>query len=331
MASSGEQHNQLGGRVPVSVMIPTLNEAANLPRCLDHVRWADEIVVVDSGSTDATCEIARAYGAKVIDFRWNRKWPKKRGWALKEAPFKHEWVLMVDADEWIVPELAHEIAEATKTDKYVGYYINRRFIFMGRWIKHCGYYPSWNLRLLRRGYGEFERLSEVDDTGSGDNEVHEHVIVDGPTAHLHSDMLHLAYPTINIFMEKHNRYSNWEALVQFKQAQAADPSHIGQQELHKRRRLKLLSRKMPFRPTLRFLYAYLWRLGVLDGLAGLTFCRLLATYEWLCVAKYKELKRLDADERAARMLSAVPEFDWKAAIEAMQKHDVPALTAEVAR
>lgn len=302
--------DQLGGRVPVSVMIPTLNEAVNLPRCLDHLMWADEIVVVDSGSKDQTCEIARAYGAKVIDFRWNRKWPKKRGWALKEAPFKHEWVLMVDADEWIVPDLAREINEAIKSTQYVGYYINRKFIFMGRWLRHCGYYPSWNLRLLRRGFGEFERLSEVDDTGSGDNEVHEHVVVDGPTARLRHDMLHLAYPTINIFMEKHNRYSNWEALVQYKKAQSS-AGHIGHEDISSRRWLKNLSRQLPLRPTLRFIYSYIYKLGILDGYAGLTFCRLLATYEYLSVAKFKELKRREADDRAAQQLSSVPEYDWR--------------------
>lgn len=305
----------VGDRVPVSVMVPTLNEAANLPRCLDHLLWADEIVVVDSGSRDQTCEIARAYGARVIDFRWDRKWPKKRGWALKEAPFKHPWVLMVDADEWIVPELANEISQVIKSDKHVGYFINRRFIFMGRWIKHCGYYPSWNMRLLRRGHGHFERLSEVDDTGSGDNEVHEHVIVDGPTAYLKCDMLHLAYPTVNSYIEKHNRYSNWEALVQFKGVQA-DPTKIAHASLTSRRWLKHFSRRLPFRPLLRFIYSYIWKLGFLDGMAGYTFCRLMSIYEYLSVAKYKELKRQEADERAARLLSSVPEYDWKSRLPA---------------
>ncbi len=295
--------------VPLTVMIPTLNEEANLPRCLDHVRWANEIVVVDSGSKDKTVEICNAYGAKVIDFRWNKKWPKKRGWALREWPFKHEW--MVDADEWIMPDSAHEIAQKVKENDHDGFFINRKFIFMGRWIKHCGYYPSWNLRLIRKGKGEFERLSEVDDTGSGDNEVHEHVVVNGKTGYLKHDMLHLAYPSIRTFVEKHNRYSNWEALVQFRAAHE-DHKHIASKDLSSRRWLKNFSRRLPFRPTLRFLYSYFWKLGILDGYAGLTFCRLLTMYEYLSVAKYKELSRAEADEQASRMLSNVPEFDWKA-------------------
>jgi hypothetical protein len=181
---------------------------------------------------------------------------------------------------------------------------------MGRWIKHCGYYPSWNLRLLRRGHGHFERISQTDDTGSGDNEVHEHVVVEGLSGYLKHDMLHLAYPTIDTFMEKHNRYSNWEALVQFDAAHSGGEK-IAHSGLAKRRRLKLISRRLPLRPFLRFLYAYFWKLGILDGVEGFTFCRLIAIYEYLCVAKYRELKRREADLNAARALSHVPEFDWR--------------------
>ena len=170
----------------MTVLVPTLNEAKNLPRCLDHLRWADEVVLIDSNSTDATRDIAEAYGARVINFTWNGQWPKKRNWALQHAELKHPWLLMVDADEWIVPELAEEIRQAIQTDRYVGYWVNRRFIFMGRWIRHCGYYPSWNLRLLKRGCGEFEKLTQVADTGSGDNEVHEHVVANGPVGRLGS-------------------------------------------------------------------------------------------------------------------------------------------------
>ena len=299
-------------QVPVTVMIPTKNEAANLPRCLDHLRWADDVVIIDSNSTDETQKIAEAYGARVIPFTWDGHWPKKRAWALKHADLKHQWILMVDADEWIVPELAQEIAEAVKSDQYVGYWINRRFIFMGGWLKHCGYYPSWNLRLLKRGHGDFEKLTEVGDTKSGDNEVHEHIVIDGPAGHLKHDMLHFAFPDIYTFMEKHNRYSNWEAAVQFKHekqhhAVLTDPM------INRRRRLKDISRYMPFRPTLRFLYSYVWNFGFLDGYRGWVFSRLLAIYEFLSVGKYRELRQAHADREAERHLSPVPEFDWKKA------------------
>ena len=285
-------------------MIPTLNEAGNLPRCLDHLAWADEVVIVDSGSRDDTHAVAERYGAKVVDFEWNGAWPKKKNWALREVDFANDWVLIVDADEWITPELAREIGRAIRDEKHVGYYVNRKFVFMGRWIKHCGYYPSWNLRLIKRGRGEYERLTEVGNTGSGDNEVHEHVLADGPTGYLDHDMLHFAFPNIHTFMEKHNRYSNWEAAVQFKKSDTHSAA-IGE-VLSRRRRLKNLSRRLPFRPTLRFLYSYLWKGGILDGQPGLIFCRLLAIYEYLSVAKYVELKRAADDEMHARSLSTVP-------------------------
>ena len=293
----------------MSVIIPTLNEASNLPRCLDHLQWADEVVVVDSGSTDETANIAKAYGAKVIDFRWNGEWPKKKNWTLRNADLKHEWVLIVDADEWITPELAQEIQRAIANPKFVGYYINRKFIFMGRWIKHCGYYPSWNGRLLKRGYGEYEQLTGIGNTGSGDNEVHEHLIFKGPASYLNDDMLHFAFPNIHTFMEKHNRYSNWEAAVQFSKADTSS-AVVGNEQLSKRRKLKNVSRHLPFRPMLRFLYAYVWKGGFLDGQAGYVFCRLLAIYEYLSVAKYHELKRAEDDQRKARQLNAVPAIDF---------------------
>jgi glycosyltransferase involved in cell wall biosynthesis len=281
-----------GPKVPVSVIVPTLNEARNLPSCLDHLAWADEVVVVDSGSTDGTQEIARQYSATVLDFHWDGRWPKKKNWALRNADLRHDWVLIVDADEWITAEQAAEIGQAITADHYVGYYVNRRFIFMGQWIRHCGYYPSWNLRLIRRGCGEYEQLTGVGDTGSGDNEVHEHVVATGPVGYLKHDMLHFAFPSIHTFVEKHNRYSNWEAMVQLRgQSSAGSAVVTDNPELSRRRRLRNLSRRLPFRPMLRFLYSYIWQGGFLDGRPGYIFCRLLAMYEYLSVAKYYEMTR----------------------------------------
>jgi glycosyltransferase involved in cell wall biosynthesis len=288
-----------GAKVPVSVIIPTLNETKNLPSCLEHLKWAAEVVVVDSGSTDDTQKIAAAHGATVINFKWNGQWPKKKNWALRDAPLSHEWVLIVDADEWITPELADEIRLAIRSNHYVGYYVNRKFIFLGGWIKHCGYYPSWNLRLIKRGFGEYEQLTGVGDTGSGDNEVHEHVVAKGPVGYLRSDMLHFAFPTIHTFVEKHNRYSNWEAAVQYRGVGTPSAAVVSNVELSRRRRLKNLSRYLPFRPTLRFLYSYVWRGGFLDGWPGYVFCRLLAMYEYLSVAKYHELQRAETTDPAA--------------------------------
>ena len=272
----------------VSVLIPVLNEERNLAECLASVAWSDDVVVVDSGSRDRTCDIARAAGARVVDFKWNRQFPKKKNWALENIPWKHEWVLILDADERILPELAAEIQAEVKQPRADGYFINRRFIFLDQWIKHCGYYPSWNLRLFRHRLGRYEKLHTA-DTGSGDNEVHEHVELRGTTAHLKHDMLHYAYPDIHTWMEKHNRYSNWEARVEVEGAGESGAPQIGA-HLSARRRLREWSRRLPFRPALRFFYSYVVKRGFLDGRAGFIFCRLLATYEMLSVYKAHELR-----------------------------------------
>ena len=281
----------------ISILIPARNEAANIVACIESVRWAGEIIVVDSGSRDGTIELARQHGATVVDFRWNGKFPKKKNWSLENIPFKHEWVLILDADERITPELAAEIQTELKHPRADGYFINRRFIFLGEWIRHCGYYPSWNLRLFRHRLGRYEEV-QTTDTASGDNEVHEHVEIRGSTIHLRHDMLHYAYPDIFVWVEKHNRYSNWEAEIEVRgESTGFSGAHIGG-ILSARRKLRRWSRHLPFRPTLRFFYSYIWKLGFLDGREGFMFCRLLATYEMLNV--YKAYERRKKDRGLAR-------------------------------
>jgi glycosyltransferase involved in cell wall biosynthesis len=277
-------------RVPISVLVPIKNEAGNLPRCLGCLQWADEIFVVDSQSTDGSAEIAERHGAKVAQFHFNGTWPKKKNWALENLPLKNEWVFILDADEVLPPEAAGEIARAiADAGEIVGYWVNRRFFFLGRWLRHS-YYPNWNLRLFRHSLGRYEKLTGA-DTRSGDNEVHEHVVVHGPTARLQVEMDHHAFPSVEVFIEKHNRYSNWEARVaadNFLGQSSGDLSHAG---VERRRRLKTLSQRLFFRPLLRFLYIYIWEKGFLDGRDGYYFARLHAIYEFLSVAKTYELRR----------------------------------------
>jgi glycosyltransferase involved in cell wall biosynthesis len=276
--------------VPVSVIVPIKNEAANLRRCLDSVKWADEIFVVDSQSTDGSIEIAQEYGAQVVQFHFNGTWPKKKNWALENLPFRNDWVFILDADEVLPPdaqeEFARTIANAGET---AGYWINRRFMFMGRWLRHS-YYPNWNLRLFRHSLGRYEKLTDA-NTNSGDNEVHEHVIVQGPTGRLRSEMDHYAFPSVEVFVEKHNRYSNWEARVSADRRLPGSASQIRSEPVERRRKLKLLSQRLPCRPLLRFLYIYIWQRGFLDGREGYYFARLHAMYELLSVAKTYELAR----------------------------------------
>jgi glycosyltransferase involved in cell wall biosynthesis len=275
-------------RVPISVLIPIKNEAGNLPRCLASVRWADEIFVVDSHSTDESIAIAEQHGAQVVQFEFNGTWPKKKNWALENLPFRNEWVFILDADEVLPAEAEQEFAQAiAKAGGVAGYWINRRFMFMGKWLRHS-YYPNWNLRLFRRSLGRYEKLTEA-DTQSGDNEVHEHVIVNGPTGRLRCEMDHYAFPSVEVFVEKHNRYSNWEARVSADQQLSGSDAQIRSNVVGRRRRLKQLSQRLPFRPLLRFLYIYIWQKGFLDGREGYYFARLHGVYELLSIAKTYEL------------------------------------------
>jgi glycosyltransferase involved in cell wall biosynthesis len=286
-------------KVPVSVLIPIRNEAKNLPRCLASVRWADEVWVVDSQSTDGSQTVAEATGAKVVQFQFNGTWPKKKNWALEHLPFRHEWVFILDADEVLPDATEAELRAITSAsaNPVAGYWINRRFMFMGRWLRHA-YYPNWNLRFFRHRLGRYEQLTAA-DTASGDNEVHEHVVVRGATDRLTSEMDHYAFPSVEVFVEKHNRYSNWEARVALARQSGGSGLQLGR--VGWRRRIKEAIRGLPGRPFLRFCYVYFWQRGFLDGRAGYDFARLHAVYELLSVIKTRELR-----EQARMAKSATP-------------------------
>ena len=274
-----------GAKVPISLLVPCKNEETNLARCLKSVPWVKEIFVVDSKSSDKTSIIAEKHGAKVVQFYYTGGWPKKKNWALENLPFTHEWVLILDADECLPPEAEEEVRKIVTNpeEKHTGYWINRRYFFLGKPLKHA-YFPNWNLRLFRHKLGRYEKITDL-STDSGDHEIHEHVVVQGTTGKLISIMDHHAFPTIDSFVEKHNRYSNWEAIIE---SSAKDDDTALQHEAVKgKRKLRKIFRKLPFRPTLRFLYVYLWQGGILDGWAGYVFARLHAQYEFLSQAKAK--------------------------------------------
>ncbi len=279
----------MADKVPVSLIVPIKNEADNLPRCLGSVSWADEIFVVDSQSTDGSIEIAERAGAQVVQFQFSGTWPKKKNWALEHLRFRNEWIFILDADETLPPTAETEFRNAiANAGEIAGYWINRRFLFLGRWLRHA-YYPNWNLRLFKHSLGRYEKLTDS-ATNSGDNEVHEHVVVQGPTGRLRCEMDHYAFPSVEIFIEKHNRYSNWEARVATDRHLASSSDQLHHERVNRRRKLKTLSQHLPFRGLLRFLYVYIWQRGFLDGREGYYFARLHGIYEFLSVAKTYELR-----------------------------------------
>jgi len=280
-------------KVPISLLIPCKNEETNIQKCIKSVNWINEKFVVDSYSSDKTVERAESMGAKVVQFQYEGGWPKKKNWALENLPFSNDWVLILDADECLPPEAENEIRTivCNPNEKHTGYWINRRYFFLGKPLKHA-YFPNWNLRLFRHKSGRYEKITDL-TTDSGDHEIHEHVVVQGTTGKLDSIMDHHAFPTIESFVEKHNRYSNWEAIVE--SSSTDDETSLQLDSVKGKRRLRRLFRKLPFRPTLRFFYVFIWQGGFLDGWPGYVFARLHAQYEFLSLAKAKAIHKKRKD------------------------------------
>jgi glycosyltransferase involved in cell wall biosynthesis len=275
--------------LPVSVIIPVRNEARNLPRCLAALQDVGEVYVVDSNSSDDTVEIARAHGAKVVQFDYRGGWPKKRQWAMETLPLAYDWILLLDADEVLTPELLNEIRQVIQNPGVDGYWIALGMYFLGRRLRFSGA-SFWKLSLFRRGKGRYECRLREQDASMADMEVHEHVIVDGPTARLKNALTHRNVESLSRYIQKLDEYSNWEAKVWF-DGKTSDlkPSLFGTQA-QRRRWLKRSFLGIPGSPLLFFLYRYLFRLGFLDGAPGLIYCGFQAVQFFHIKAKIYEVK-----------------------------------------
>jgi glycosyltransferase involved in cell wall biosynthesis len=274
--------------VPIAVIIPTKDEQANLPYALQSVvGWAEQVFVLDSGSTDRTREIAERMGATFVHHDWEG-FARQKNWGLDNLPITQPWVFILDADEVITRELRDELTRvATANDcPEQGFYINRFFIFLGKRIRHCGYYPSWNLRFFRRGKARYEV-----------RDVHEHMIVDGPVGYLRHDMEHNDRRGLEHYIAKHNHYSTLEARELFRiERELTGPEKIKYSPfggpIQRRRWVKhVIWPKLPAKWLFRWLYMYVLRLGILDGVTGFHFCLFLAAYEHQITLKLSELRR----------------------------------------
>jgi glycosyltransferase involved in cell wall biosynthesis len=278
------------GRLAISVIIAARNEAKNLPRCLKALREFGEVYVIDSQSTDDTVEIARSLGAQVVQFHYAGGWPKKRQWALNTLQLAHDWVLLLDADEALTPELTEEIRSAILNPAIDGYSILLRIWFLGRTLRHGGV-GLWKLALFRRSKGRFECRLKDQDTSMADMEVHEHVVVEGATERLRNTLIHHNVESLSRYIEKHDQYSNWEShvLLQCGDDKDLPPSLLGTQA-QRRRWLKRKLFAVPGSPVLLFLYRYVLWCGFLDGMPGLIYCGFQAVQMFHTKAKIYELK-----------------------------------------
>jgi len=284
--------------LPVTVIVAARNEARNLPRCLESLRNAGEVYVVDSQSTDATVEIAQSYGAHVVQFHYQGGWPKKRQWAMESQPLAYDWIFLVDADEALTPELAGEIQHAIQDPDRDGYYIALRMFFLGRELRHSGA-SFYKLSLFRRGRGRFECRLRDQDQSMADMEVHEHIVVEeakgnptGKTARLKHPLLHHNVESLSHYIRKHDEYSNWEARVWLAgddNAKDLAPSLFGSQA-QRRRWLRKMFFSIPGSPILFFFYKYIFSMGFLDGVPGLIYCGLQGVQFFHIKAKIYELR-----------------------------------------
>ena len=245
----------------LSVITITLNEEQNIEACLESVRWADEIIVLDSGSTDRTVQLARRFTKNVFSVQW-RGYGGTRNIGLDRAT--GEWILWLDADERVSPELADEIRVILREDTpgIAGYAVARRAFFLGRWIRHCGWYPSRVTRVFRKSRGRFS-----------ENLVHEELRVDGPVVPSRHDLIHHTDPDLHHYFQKFNLYTSLAA-----------------QDMHAAgRRFSLLG--LLVRPPFTFIKMYLLRLGFLDGMQGFVLCALSSAYVFAKYAKLWELTK----------------------------------------
>jgi len=251
----------MSDRVPISVTVLTFNEEGRVRDCLESVKWADEIIVVDSLSTDGTLEIVKEYTDRIVQ----RPWPgyvEQKQFALEQAT--HEWLLNVDADERVSPELAQEIRNVVREDdpSFAGWTMPRKTFYLGRWITRGGWYPDRKLRLVRRTKARWEGV-----------EPHDRVVVDGPVGRLRGDLHHLTYRDMADHLKRINRFTT---------AAACEMDERGK---------RFVRAHMLLNPIAKFLKMYLLRLGFLDGQAGFVIAVLSSYYVFLKYAKLWERRR----------------------------------------
>ncbi|MEA2115931.1 MAG: glycosyltransferase family 2 protein [Thermodesulfobacteriota bacterium] len=267
----------------ISVLILTLNEEENLPNCLASLDWCDDVVVLDSFSSDRTEQLATKAGAHFFQRSFDN-YATQRNYGLNKISYKHDWLLMVDGDETVSPELVAEMYNVLASGKKETtiYRMRRKDFFLGKWIKRSSGYPTWFGRLMKIGHVRVERS------------INEEYVTDGEIGYLQEHLHHYPFNKgFSAWIEKHNRYSTMEAelLVQnsvnkpnLKELRSKDPAL-------RRRAIKSFFYRLPGRPLLMFIALYFFRGGILDGRAGFTFCSLRAIYEYMINLKVKELRR----------------------------------------
>ncbi|NCO04474.1 MAG: glycosyltransferase family 2 protein [Alphaproteobacteria bacterium] len=258
--------------IPVSVLITVYNEAENLPRCLRALQNFDEIIIIDSNSTDNTAAIAKEYGAHVICYQWDGQYPKKRQWCLDHLEIKYDFVFWVDADEVVTPDLISEIKNLSFDS--AGYFVKGQYIWLGQALKRG--LKNNKLALFDRRKIYFPVVDDLDIKEMGEMEGHYQPILkpdysDEKIEQLNAELLHYACDDRGAWERRHERYAIWEAAMIWRGAYPKDPSRG-------REFIKTIFRKTPRRDWIAFVHSYIYKHGFLDGKAGYDFARSRACY-----------------------------------------------------
>lgn len=267
----------------VSVFIQTLNEENNLPRCLESLAWSDDIVVLDSFSNDKTEEVAKSYGCRFFQRKYDGR-ANNQNWAVENIDFKHDWVWYVDADEVTPEELKKEILSVCNDEaiKYSAFYVRRKNYFQNKWLKHCGGENAWICRLWKPSEISWQR---------GANPV---AFVNGDIGYLENRFEHYFFSKgFKEWFERHNKYSSYEAEETIKSFDNSDfkfKDLFSLDKIDRRNAQKKLSFRLPGRPFFRFLHMYIFSGGFMDGKPGLTYSIMIAFYEYQIVLKVKEIR-----------------------------------------
>ena len=270
-------------KLDITCVVAVRNEAANIAKCLASLAPAARVIVADSGSTDDTAALASSLGAEVVQFAYNGQYPKKRQWVLDTCGISTGWVLMIDADECVPEALWNEIAAAIRRpDLCAGYLVAKGFHFMGRRLRFGGF-SHQALILFRTGSGRFEQTL-AESASRLDMEVHERVLVTGDVGVLSTPLIHDDFKGLRAYIDRHNAYSTWEALVRLGYLESgrygpdAIRARLFGNAQERRRFLKALVIRLPFEPLLWFCFHYFFRLGFLEGRRGFIASRLRMNY-----------------------------------------------------
>lgn len=268
---------------PVSVMVFTLNEELHLPACLASVSWCDDVIVVDSFSTDRTEEICRAAGARFFTHAFEG-FGKQRNWAIENTHPKYNWVLILDADERVTPELEEEIREVLPNApaQVAAYCVKRRLFMWGRWLRYSNLYPTWVVRLVHKNCVRYVNRGHA-ETQEAFGEIRE----------LKNDLIDENVKGIDEWFERQNRYSAKEAEYEVELQRVALRLNdvFGRDPLARRAAFKRIGAQLPGRPLLYFFYAYIFRKGFLEGRDGFTFCLMKALYQGMVQVKKYDIGR----------------------------------------